>query len=134
MVNYIILVILGVVLILSIILVIAENFVLRNSNADRFMRPIRIRLREKSRTSFCLGTIVLLILGLVTGDGNFSMIWLAIGIMLLNLVILHPEDFVSVFRTRRKAAFRKKISRTPLIINEISELPMLAELTQSNEN
>ena len=103
MINYIILGLLCAVLILSIITVLTEFFIGKNTGAGRFFRAIRIRLREKSRTSFCVTAIVLLIFGLAAGDDRKLMLLAALGIMLVTLMVLHPEDFLSIFRHRSKA-------------------------------
>ncbi|WP_295081840.1 hypothetical protein [Ruminococcus sp.] len=113
MVNYIILGLLAAVCAVSLITVITEYFVPKNSGVGRMLRAVRIRLREKSRTSFCVTAIVLLIFGLIV-HGNFPKLFIALGIMLITLVILHPEDFLSIFRQRRRASKKKRLGLTPL--------------------
>jgi len=119
MINYIIFGLLCAVLVLSIITVITEFFIGKNTGAGRFLRAIRIRLREKSRTSFCVTAIVLLIFGLVAGDDNKLMLLAALGIMLVTLIVLHPEDFLSIFRTRRKAKKKTLLPLTPKLAGEV---------------
>ena len=113
MVNYIILGLLAVVCAISFITVITECFVLKNSSVGRMLRAVRIRLREKSRTSFCVTALVLLIFGLIVHD-NFPKLLIAIVIMLLTLIILHPEDFLSIFKQRRKASKKKRLGLNPM--------------------
>ncbi len=127
MINYIILGILAAILLVSIITVITEYFVPKNSGAGRLLRAVRIRLREKSRTSFCVAAIVLLIFGLVTHD-NFPKLFLAMGIMLLTLIILHPEDFLGIFRHRRKAAKKKRLELTPKLAGNVPAARLAKEL------
>ena len=119
MINYIILGLLCAVLILSIITVMTEFFIGKNTGAGRFFRAIRIRLREKSRTSFCVTAIVLLIFGLAAGDDRKLMLLAALGIMLVTLIVLHPEDFLSIFRTRRKAKKKTLLPLTPKLAGEV---------------
>ena len=123
MINYIILGLLCAVLILSIITVMTEFFIGKNTGAGRFLRAIRIRLREKSRTSFCVTAcvtaIVLLIFGLAAGDDRKLMLLAALGIMLVTLMVLHPEDFLSIFRTRRKAKKKTLLPLTPKLAGEV---------------
>ena len=127
MINYIIFGIIAVILIASIITVITEYFVPKNSPAGRVLRAVRIRLREKSRTSFCVTAIVLLIFGLVVHD-NFRMLFAALGAMLLTLFILHPEDFTSIFRQRRKAGKKKRLGFTPRLAGTVPEAKPAREL------
>ena len=107
------------VLILSIITVMTEFFIGKNTGAGRFFRAIRIRLREKSRTSFCVTAIVLLIFGLAAGDDRKLMLLAALGIMLVTLMVLPPEDFLSIFRTRRKAKKKTLLPLTPKLAGEV---------------
>ena len=127
MINYIILGILAAILLVSIITVITEYFVPKNSGAGRVLRAVRIRLREKSRTSFCVAAIVLLIFGLAVHD-NFPKLFLALGIMLLTLVFLHPEDFLSIFRSRRKAAKKKRLELAPKLAGNVPMARLAKEL------
>lgn len=127
MVNYIILVLLAAICAVSFITVITEYFVPKNSGIGRILRGIRIRLREKSRTSFCVTAIVLLIFGLVAHD-NFPKLFLALGIILITLVILHPEDFTSIFRQRRKASKKKRLGLTPRLAGEVPMARIAKEL------
>ncbi|EWM52527.1 hypothetical protein [Ruminococcus flavefaciens] len=128
MINYIILGLLGAVFVLSIITVITEYFLKKNSAAGRFFRSIRIRLREKSRTSFCVTAAVLLIFGLAAGDDNFRLIFAALLIMLLTLAVLHPEDFLSVFRHRRKKKKAVRLGLTPRLAGEVPMAKLVKEL------
>ena len=127
MINYIILGMLAVMCIVSLITVAAEPFVPKNSGAGRVLRAVMIRLREKSRTSFCVTAIVLLIFGLVAHD-NFRKLFIALGIMLLTLMILHPEDFLSIFRHRRKAAKNKRLGLTPRLVATLPAAKLAREL------
>ena len=113
MVNYIILGLLAAVCFVSFIAVITECFVPKNSGVGRMLRAVRIRLREKSLTSFCVSTIVLLIFGLIVHD-NFMKLLMAIGIILITLLILHPEDFLCIFRQRRRASKQKRLGLTSM--------------------
>ena len=121
MINYIILGLLCAVLILSIITVVTEFFIGKNTGAGRFFRAIRIRLREKSRTSFCVSAIVILIFALAAGDDEMRIILAALAVMLLTLIVLHPEDFLSIFRHRRKAGKKKRLGLTPKLAGEVPE-------------
>ena len=127
MINYIIFGIIAVILIASIITVITEYFVPKNSPAGRVLRAVRIRLREKSRTSFCVTAIVLLIFGLAVHD-NFPKLFLAMGIMLLTLVILHPEDFLGIFRHRSKASKKNRLELTPKLAGNVPAARLAKEL------
>ena len=128
MINYIILVLLILVCALSIFTVVTEPFVKRNTGMGRILRGIRIRLREKSRTSFCVSAMVLIIIGLVTGDDEKTKLLAALAIMLLTLIVLHPEDFLSLFRTRRKARKKSRLGFTPLLAGEVPMAKMAKEL------
>jgi len=119
MINYIILVLLAVILAASLITVITEYFIPKNTNAGRVLREIRIRLREKSRTSLCVTAIVVFIIALVTGDDEKPKMFGAILIMLLTLIILHPEDFLSIFRQRRKKKKAVRLGLTPKLAGEV---------------
>ena len=141
MINYIILGILAAIFLLSVITVVTEYFLPKNSGAGRLFRTVRIRLREKSRTSFCVTAIVLLIFGLVVHD-NFRMLFAALGIMLLTLAVLHPEDFLSIFRHRRKASKKKRLGLTPKLAGnapvarlakELEPIEAEAETVKGNE-
>ncbi|MBR6967233.1 MAG: hypothetical protein IKH78_01770 [Ruminococcus sp.] len=112
MINYIILGLLAAVFAVSLITVVTEYFVPKNTGAGRALRAVRIRLREKSRTSFCVTAAVLLIFGLVAHD-NFRWLFAALGVMLLTLIVLHPGDFLSIFRHRRKASRKKRLGLAP---------------------
>ena len=127
MINYIILGILAAILLVSVITVITEYFIPKNSDAGRLFRAVRIRLREKSRTSFCVTAIVLLIFGLVVHD-NFKMLFAAMGIMLLTLIVLHPGDFLSIFRHRRKASKKKRLELTPKLAGNVPMAKLAKEL------
>ena len=107
MLNFIIFGVLAAVCFVSIIVVAVELFMPKNTNLGRIIYNVRVRLREKSRTSFCVTAMVLLTFGLVF-DGNMHDIFVALGVMLLTLIVLHPEDFIAMFRTRKKA---KKLAR-----------------------
>ena len=119
MINYIIIVLLVVILAASLITVITEYFIPKNTNAGRVLREIRIRLREKSRTSLCVTAIVVFIIALVTGDDEKPKMFGAILIMLLTLIILHPEDFLSIFRQRRKKKKAVRLGLTPKLAGEV---------------
>ena len=112
MINYIIFGLLAAIFAVSLMTVTAEYFVPKNTAAGRALRAVRIRLREKSRTSFCVTAAVLLIFGLVAHD-NFKWLFAALGVMLLTLIVLHPGDFISIFRHRRKASRKKRLGLTP---------------------
>ena len=68
MLNYIILVLLTAVLILSAVTVIAEPIFAGYKGVGRVLREIRIRLRAISRTSFCIWAGVIVIFALAVGD------------------------------------------------------------------
>jgi predicted membrane protein len=119
MINYIIIVLLAVILAASLITVITEYFIPKNTGAGRVLRAVRIRLRDKSRTSFCVTSIVILIFALVAGDDNMRMVWAAIIIMLITLIILHPEDLVSIFRHRKKKKKAVRLGLTPKLAGEV---------------
>ena len=121
MINYIIFGVLAAVCFVSIIAVAAEYVVPKNTGAGRVIRAVRIRLREKSRTSFCVSAIVILIFALAAGDDEMRIILAALAVMLLTLIVLHPEDFLSVFRHRRKAGKKKRLGLTPKLAGEVPE-------------
>lgn len=132
MFNKIILILLAALMVISLLTVLPEKLIRRNSGAGRFLRAIRIRLREKSRTSFCVTSFIMILAGLISHDKSFRYIWLAVGIMLVTLIILHPEDILSLFRTRKKARKKKavpQLARTPVLKGRAKELTVLAELT-----
>ncbi len=105
MLNYIILGLSAFSLILSTILVIAEKTPVSNN----FPRFVRICLREKSGTSFCLDSALLLLICLIFHHKGFAMIFAAIGVKFVTLVILHPRDFFSVNKSRKKASRKKEM-------------------------
>lgn len=117
MINYIIIVLLVVILAASLITVITEYFIPKNTDAGRVLRAVRIRLREKSFTSFCLAALVIMIFALVTGDDNMRVVLASLIIMLITLIILHPEDLISIFRHRKKKAVR--LGLTPKLAVEV---------------
>ena len=119
MINYIIIVLLVAVFAASLITVITEYFIPKNTNAGRVLRAVRIRLREKSRTSLCVTAIVVFIIALVTGDDEKPKMLGALLIMLLTLMILHPEDFLSIFRQRRKKKKAVRLGLTPKLAGEV---------------
>ena len=119
MINNIILVLLAVILAVSFVTIITEYFIPKNTGAGRILREIRIRLREKSRTSLCVTAIVVFIIALVTGDDEKPKMFGAILIMLLTLIILHPEDFLSIFRQRRKKKKAVRLGLTPKLAGEV---------------
>ena len=47
------------------------------------------------------------------------MLLAALGIMLLTLMVLHPEDFLSLFRQRRKASKKQRLGLTPKLAGEV---------------
>ncbi|SEH48248.1 hypothetical protein SAMN02910265_00964 [Ruminococcus flavefaciens] len=119
MINYIIIVLLAVILAASLITVITEYFIPKNTNAGRVLRAVRIRLREKSRTSLCVTAIVVFIIALVTGDDEKPKMLGALLIMLLTLMVLHPEDFLSIFRQRKKKKKAVRLGLTPKLAGEV---------------
>lgn len=121
MINYIIVVLLAVILAVSLITVITEYFIPKNTDAGRVLRAVRIRLREKSRTSFCVTAIVVFIIALVTGDDEKETMFKALLIMLITLVVLHPEDFniFRIFMQRKKAKLKTKLGFTPKLAGEV---------------
>ena len=132
MINVIIIAILAALLILSVLTILPERLISCNSGFGKLLRNIRIRLREKSRTSFCVVSLLMLFIGLITHDKSFRYIWAAVGIMLITLIILHPEDILSPFRTRRKARKKKEIpliAKAPVNKSRASEARLLEELT-----
>lgn len=128
MLNKIIIVLLAAAFVVSIITVIAEHTLPRNSEAGRFFRAVRIRLRELSRTGFCVFAMVLIVFGLVAHD-SFKGIFIALGILLATLIVLHPEDFLSVFRHRRGAKRKKLILLAPELSGGLPQVKTLTELT-----
>ncbi len=117
MLIFIILGILAAVFAVSVIAVITEYLMPKNTGFGRVLRAVRIRLREFSFTSFCVISAVLLVFGLAA---HYSFVWLsaAIGIMLLTLAVLHPEDFTSIFRQRKSARKKTHLGLTPLLAAE----------------
>lgn len=127
MLNYIIFGLLVAKCIASIITVAAEPFVSMNTGAGRVIRAVRIRLREMSRTSFCVTAFVLLTIGLVA-DSNDHDIFVTIGVMLLTLIVLHPEDFIAMFRTRKKARKKARLALTPVLSGKVPLVKLTKEL------
>ena len=119
MINYIIIVLLAAVFVVSLVVVITEYFVPKNTGAGRILRAVRIRLREKSRTSFCVSAAVILIFALAAGDDEMRMIFAALAVMLLTLIVLHPEDFLSIFRHRKKAGKKSRLGLVPKLAGEV---------------
>lgn len=131
MVNYIILMLLILIFMISMISVIAEPFTNRNSGIGSCFRAVRIRLREFSRTAFCVISIVLIIFGLVVHDTNFAGIFLAIFTMFAALFVLHPGDIIHLYNTRKKANRKKLLPRSVLAStdkNLAKEMPELIPL------
>ena len=62
---------------------------------------------------------MLLIFALVTGDDEKPKLLAALLIMLLTLIVLHPEDFISIFRHRRKAKKKERLPLTPKLAGEV---------------
>ena len=128
MINYIIFGVLAAVCFVSIAAVAAEYIVPKNTGAGRVIRAVRIRLREKSRTSFCVSAIVILIFALAAGDDEMQIILAALAVMLLTLIVLHPEDFLSVFRHRRKKKKAVRLGLTPRLAGEVPMAKLAKEL------
>lgn len=131
MLNYIIFGLLSAICFASIITVAAEPFVPKNKGIGRIIYAVRVRLREQSRTSFCVTAMVLLIFGLVF-DGNMHDIFVALGVMLLTLIVLHPEDFIAMFRTRKKARKLTRLEPATKLAGE-AELAKFAKLANELE-
>jgi hypothetical protein len=128
MINNIILVLLAVIFAVSLVTVFAEYFIPKNTGAGRVLRAIRIRLREKSRTSFCVTAMVVFIIALVTGDDEKGKMLAALIIMLLTLFVLHLEDLLSVFNTRKKAKKKSRLGLTPKLAGEVPLAKLAKEL------
>ena len=133
MLNNIIIGASAVMLAASLITVLPERLMQRNSAFGKIFRFVRIRLREMSRSSFCVIGLILPFIGVFTSI-DMKTILIVMGILLAALIILHPEDILWMFRIRRKAvkksgiAERKRASffkkRTPLA-NRLTELTPL---------
>lgn len=128
MLNKIIIILLAVIFAVSLITVIAEYICPKNSGAGRVFRAFRIRLREMSRTGFCVFAMVLIVFGLVAHD-SFKGIFIALGILLVTLIVLHPEDFVSIFRHRRRAKRKNLVALVPEMSGGLPQVKKLTELT-----
>lgn len=142
MFSIIILAALTAVLITAIITVAAEPLTERNSPCGRFFRAIRIRLREISRTSFCVITILLLLFGLIIGVSDFTDIWIAVLILFALLFVLHPNDILDLKKRRKKAKLKKLMPMLPKsavkckpagIARELPELPELTPICSDTE-
>ncbi|MBR1824134.1 MAG: hypothetical protein IJ779_07870 [Ruminococcus sp.] len=129
MISYIIIGITLVMLAAAVLTVVPERALPRNSGIGKAFRFVRIRLREMSRTSFCVVSMILLAFGLIAHIG-MKMLLIAIGIMLLTLIILHPEDFIAMFRTRKRAVRKKDIPRTGKRMLNKGRTPEAARLTE----
>ena len=103
MLNYIILVLLTAVLILSAVTVIAE--------------PIFAGYKG-----------VIVIFALAVGDDEPLKVLAALLIMLLTLFILHPEDFLSIFFHRKKSKKLTPINET--LCGELPEAKIITETTK----
>lgn len=121
MINYIIIVLLAAVFVVSLAVVITEYFIPKNTGAGRILRAVRIRLREKSLTSFCVTAIVVMVIALVSGDTEKPKMFAALGIMLITLIALHPGYILSIFRQRRKAGKKVRLGFTPILAGEVPE-------------
>ena len=128
MLNYIILVLLTAVLILSAVTVIAEPIFAGYKGVGRVLREIRIRLRAISRTSFCIWAGVIVIFALAVGDDEPLKVLAALLIMLLTLFILHPEDFLSIFFHRKKSKKLTPINET--LCGKLPEAKIITETTK----
>ena len=113
----------------SLITVLPESIMYRNSAFGRIFRFVRIRLRELSRTSFCVIGMIVLFLGLLL-HGDMKILLTALGILLVSLVVLHPEDILWMFRTRRKAVKKHEISRTGKAALFKKRTPLASQLTE----
>ena len=131
MINYIVLGLTAAIFVLSIICVIAELVIPRRSAVGSFFRKIRIQLRTKSRTSLCVFAIVILIFGLAAHDSEMRLIFAMLLIMLLTLMVLHPEDFLSIFRQRKKAK-KQKLLPLAATVGELPEARVLPEPEEIN--
>ena len=56
------------------------------------------------------------------------MVLAALAIMLLTLIVLHPEDFLSVFRHRRKKKKAVRLGLTPRLAGEVPMAKLAKEL------
>ncbi len=136
MFNYCVLIFLTVIFGLSILTVLAEFAAERNSACGRFFRAIRIRLRELSMVRVWVTSILLLLFGLAVGDDMFLGIWSAIALLFGTLAVLHPEEFLDLYKKRKKAKLRKDfLPLTPVLaenlgvpLRELPETPVLPEM------
>lgn len=137
MINYILLILLIAVYILSIAAVVTELFMDSTRGFGRLMREIRIRLREFSVSAFVTISIVLIIFGLLVHDVEFFLIFTAIFIMFATLLVLRPGDFIPMYSSRRKAKKKKAVlAKVPLSALDkayADELPELEELMPLEE-
>ena len=127
MFNYIILIFLSALFVLSIITVLAEFVTARNSAAGKLFRAVRIRLRELSIVRVCVTSIILLIFGLAVGDDTFSGIWASIALLFGTLAVLHPEELFYYDKKRKKAKLKKLLPLVPVLAENpgspLKELP-----------
>lgn len=112
MLNIIILYVLTILLAVSVILSAAELFCARNTPSGRFVRFFLIRLREYSMTQFFVISIISLFWGFIVHDTYFGGIMIMILLLLSLLITLHPEDFFSLAK-RRKKCKKKTASAVP---------------------
>lgn len=112
MLNIIILYALTVVLAAATLLSAAELFCKRNTKAGRFVRFFLIRLREYSATRFFVVSILALFWGFIVHDTYFGGIMTMVLLLLSLLITLHPEDFFSLAK-RRKKCEKKTILAVP---------------------
>jgi hypothetical protein len=71
--------------------------------------------------------MILLTFGLVF-DENMHDIFVALGVMLLTLIVLHPEDFIAMFRTRKKAKKLARLEPTTKLAGEAKLAKLAREL------
>lgn len=133
MINYILIYALAAALVVSMITVIAELFTKRNSPVGRIFRAIRIRLREISRTSFCVTAILLLFWGLVCGDPEKETILCAVILVFAILLVLHPEDIINLKKRRKKATLLPLAKLTPLTAGKTKILSEMTPMSPAEE-
>lgn len=128
MLNTIIIILAAVFFVLSAVTVAAEPIIPINSGKGRLLRAVRIRLRELSRTSWCVSAAVIIVIGFVTGDCEKPKMFAVLGVMLLALFVLHPEDFLSIFHHRKRAEKKVRLRLAPKLAGELPPVKVLEEL------
>jgi len=121
MLVYIVFSLLTLIALVSLIVVIAENFTKSYCGIGRIFREIRIRLRG---TRAMLGIIALAILLLFISDDSVQSLC-GIAVAVITLLILHYYVIFGLFNRKKKA--KKLVPATFKELDRLSEVGILPE-------